>query len=230
MFAGVAPRYDFLNHALSGGIDVLWRRRTVREALSPDEGRPLLVLDVCTGTADLALAFAARGCEVVGADFCQEMLAIGEQKRRRKGAGVRLRLLNADALRLPFADDQFDVASVAFGIRNLEDPVRGLREMARVVRPGGRVLVLEFALPRAPLFGRLYGWYFRHVLPRVGSLLAERSRDSGAYRYLPDSVVRFPERGDFIRLMHRAGLAQARYDLLSWGIAALYVGQVPDRG
>lgn len=226
MFAGVAPRYDLLNRTLSGGVDVLWRRQTVRSALEGGRACDLRVLDLCTGTADLALAFAARGCDVVGADFCPEMLLVGERKRRRVSAGPRVRLVGADALRLPFVDDSFDVATVAFGIRNVADPVRGLAEMVRVVRRGGRVLVLEFSRPRAPVLGSLYLWYFRRVLPRLGAMLSPKSRKSRAYEYLPESVMKFPEREGFLDLMRDAGLVDVSFRSLSLGIAALYVGVV----
>jgi demethylmenaquinone methyltransferase/2-methoxy-6-polyprenyl-1,4-benzoquinol methylase len=228
MFADVAPRYDFLNRTLSAGVDRLWRRRTVRRALALAGGKPR-VLDVCTGTADLALAFAERGCEVVGADFCREMLVLGERKRRRAAAG-KLRLLAADALRLPFADASFDVATVAFGIRNVADPELGLREMARVVRPGGSVVVLEFARPRTPVLGPLYLWYFRRVLPRLGAWLSPKSRDSAAYSYLPASVLQFPEREAFLGVMQSAGLAAPSCEPLSLGIAALYSASVRTAG
>ncbi len=229
MFAEVAPRYDFINRALSGGIDVLWRRKTVAAGLGTENGDLPRVLDVCTGTADLALSFAARGCEVVGADFCLEMLGRGRDKVVQRGAESRLRLVAADTLHLPFADESFDVCSVAFGIRNVADPVAGLAEMARVLRPGGRVLVLEFSRPRTPVLGKLYLWYFRRVLPKLGALLSPRSRSTSAYDYLPTSVMAFPDRDDFLALMQRAGLVEPRYDLFSIGIASLYVGVKPAR-
>ncbi len=231
MFADVAPRYDFLNHTLSGGVDRLWRRHTVSRGLTPfAEATDASVLDLCSGTGDLALAFAAKGCSVVGADFCPEMLVIGERKRRGAKGGGGLSFLAADAQALPFNDDQFDLATVAFGIRNVEDPQRGLAEMGRVVKPGGKVFVLEFSRPRTPILGSVYMWYFRHILPRLGALLSRGSRDSKAYSYLPDSVLEFPDRDDFLALMQAAGLVDGRYRLLSFGIAALYEGRVPESG
>ena len=228
MFAQVAPRYDVLNHRLSAGVDRLWRRKAVRTALAntanPAEQR---VLDLCTGTGDLALAFAARGCSVVAADFCPEMLALGEQKRKKKGATLRLANLCADAQRLPFPNDCFDLATVAFGIRNVSDPLKGLCEMVRVVRPGGRVIVLEFAKPSFPLLGSLYLWYFRRVLPRLGDLFSVGSRGTRAYQYLADSVMEFPDRSAFLELMRQAAMEELDYRLLSFGIAAIYVGKVP---
>lgn len=225
MFADVAPRYDLVNRTLSGGVDVLWRKRTIKRALHGLDHAPR-VLDVCSGTGDLALAFERAACDVVGADFCREMIYCGEDKRRR-AQREGLRFVVADAQRLPFDDDAFDVAAVAFGIRNVHDPCVALREMARVVRPGGRVLVLEFSRPRSKVIGPLYLWYFRKILPRIGKWIAPAARKHAAYDYLPESVMRFPEREDFCALMGEAGLVDARYELLSFGIASLYQARVP---
>ena len=221
MFARVAPRYDRANHLLSMGIDHGWRRAAVRFAeLQPGER----VLDTCCGTGDLALALTRAGGEVVGTDFCPEMLTHAVTKSRAAGAP---RWLAADTMRLPFADDSFDLATVAFGIRNVEDPVAGLREMGRVVRPGGRVLVLEFCRPRLPGLRQAYLLYFRRVLPRLGRWISGDTE--GAYDYLPDSVMKFPERGAFLELMSDAGLESPRMRLLSGGIAALYRAEIPVR-
>jgi demethylmenaquinone methyltransferase/2-methoxy-6-polyprenyl-1,4-benzoquinol methylase len=237
MFAGVARRYDFLNRTLSGGIDTVWRRRTVRRALKGRVAAETRVLDLCTGTGDLALAFAREGCRVTGLDFCPEMVEIGEQKRRKRSGeigsseavpGLELRFGVADAQALPLPDASQDVATVAFGIRNVQNPLRGLREMRRVVRPGGIVLVLEFARPRTPVLGPMYLWYFRHVLPRLGNLLSPGGREHDAYGYLPDSVMSFPEREGFTALMQEAGLVDCGYRLFHFGIAALYEGRVPE--
>jgi len=222
MFAEIAGRYDFLNHLLSLGIDRSWRRKTVR--MVPPEGDGP-VLDVCCGTADLALDYwrAGRGrVKVVGADFCREMLAVGRQKAARAGASAELALVEADAQALPFADDTFQVVSVAFGLRNVSDTDRGLSEMARVCRPGGRVAVLEFTLPKGRVLGRLYGWYFQRVLPRIGQALA-RNRQA-AYNYLPASVGQFPQREALAERMARAGLRDVEFHPFTFGIATLYVG------
>ena len=227
MFADCAPRYDRLNRTLSAGIDVLWRRRTLRRALEGQTVRGLRVLDVCSGTGDLALAFAARGCSVMGVDFCKEMLFCGAQKRRARELPGELGFVAADAQHLPFEDDSFDVATVAFGIRNVHDPLQGLRELERVLRPGGRVLVLEFSKPRTKLIGPAYLWYFRKVLPKLGKLLAPATRRHEAYDYLPESVMRFPEREEFCAVLEAAGLQGAQHTLLSFGIACLYEAQVP---
>jgi len=182
-------------------------------------------LDVCTGTADLALAYCRVGgphVRVVGADFCRPMLAIGRRKAGRLPPDRCLTLIEADAERLPFADDAFGVVSVAFGLRNVSDTDRGLREMVRVCRPGGRVAVLEFALPEARLLRTLYGWYFRRVLPVVGQGLA-RNRQA-AYNYLPQSVDGFPQREALAGRMERAGLSEVRFHSFTFGVALLYVG------
>lgn len=222
MFGEIAGRYDLLNHLLSLGIDRWWRRRTVR-LVPPAVGLP--VLDVCTGTADLALAYwraGKRRTRVVGADFCRPMLAIARQKVCGAGAGDWLHLVEADALQLPFSGNTFGVVSVAFGLRNVQDTDAALREMARVCRPGGKVAVLEFAMPRPRLLRAVYAWYFRHLLPRVGQALA-RNRQS-AYHYLPASVGEFPQGEALCQRLVAAGLRQPACHWFTLGIAALYVG------
>ena len=221
MFAGVAKRYDRANRLLSLGVDQCWRRRAVAVAgVRPGER----ALDVCAGTGDLSLALAGAGAEVVAVDFCREMLRLAGDKVGRRSGAFALRLLCGDATALPFADRSFDLCTVAFGIRNVSEPVAALREMARVVRPGGRVVVLEFARPRTPVLGGLYRFYFRSVLPRVGTWIS--GTDNGAYRYLPESVMVFPEREGFLALMAEAGLAAPSMTLLTCGIAAAYRGEV----
>ena len=220
MFAEIAPRYDLLNHLLSLGVDRRWRRRTVK-LVPPSNDEP--VLDVCTGTADLALAYwrAAGGrVPLVGADFCRPMLQIGRAKSRRTRASIAL--VEADAQRLPFPDDTFQIVSVAFGLRNLSDTDRGLAEMVRVCRPGGRLAVLEFALPRARPLRTLYGWYFHRLLPRIGQALA-RNRQA-AYNYLPASVGLFPQDEALTERIRTAGAAHVQVHRFTFGVATLYVG------
>lgn len=217
MFARVAPRYDRANRVLSLGVDVLWRRKTVRvAAVRPGER----ALDVCAGTGDLTLALQAAGARAVGADFCAPMIA----RAGAKAVTAGVPFVVADALALPFVDRAFDLATVAFGIRNVADPVAGLREMARVVRPGGRVVVLEFCRPRLPLLGAAYLFYFRRVLPRLGEWIS--GAGNGAYQYLPDSVMAFPERDQFCALMRQAGLQAPTCTILTGGIAAIYRAEV----
>ena len=221
MFAEVAPGYDRANRALSMGIDTWWRRQAVRLTAVRAGERGV---DVCAGTGDLSFALQRAGARVVGTDFCAPMLVRAAAKSSH---GSSPRFLAGDALELPFADGSFDFATVAFGIRNVSDPGAGLREMARVVRPGGRVVVLEFTRPRVPVLGSLYRFYFRRVLPKLGGWIS--GARSGAYRYLHDSVMAFPEREDFLALMRTAGLEAPSMRLLTGGIAALYRGEVASR-
>ena len=222
MFARIAGRYDLLNRTLSLGVDRRWRRRAVRAA---GDVRGRLVLDACCGTGDLAADFARAGARVVGVDFTPEMLwRAGPKLGARAPAHL---FVHADALRLPLADGVADVASVAFGLRNLADPDAGLRELARVVRPGGKVLVLEFTTPPGALLGGLYRLYFTRVLPRVGGLL---SGDPGAYRYLPDTVLAWPAPAALEARLRAAGLERCGHRLLSGGIACLHWGSVPAGG
>jgi demethylmenaquinone methyltransferase/2-methoxy-6-polyprenyl-1,4-benzoquinol methylase len=223
MFGQLAGRYDFLNHLLSLNIDRYWRRRTVR--LVPPNG-PLPILDVCTGTGDLALAYdraAAGKTPIVAADFCHEMLAIGRQKAGRIGANGRITFVEADAQSLPLPSDAFQIVSVAFGLRNVADTDRGLREMTRVCAPGGHVAVLEFSSPTVQPFKAIYGWYFRNVLPRIGRIFARNSGD--AYEYLPSSVGEFPQGEALSARMRDAGLVELRRYPLTFGVATLYVGR-----
>jgi demethylmenaquinone methyltransferase / 2-methoxy-6-polyprenyl-1,4-benzoquinol methylase len=222
MFGQIAPRYDFLNHLLSLGIDRWWRRQTVR--LVPPSGT-LPILDVCTGTGDLALAYdrAAGGrVPIVAADFCHEMLAIGRKKAEQAGAEGRITFVEADAQSLPLPTDAFQIVCVAFGLRNVADTDRGLAEMTRACAPGGHVAVLEFSTPTWQPFRGIYGWYFRNVLPRVGQLVSRNS--SAAYKYLPESVGEFPQGEALCDRMRAVGLADVRRYPLTLGVATLYVG------
>lgn len=222
MFGAIAHRYDLLNHLLSLNIDRYWRWRTTRLAPPPGDG-PLL--DLCTGTGDLALAYdrAAGGkFPIVGADFCHEMLVEAVRKTKRRGADGRIGYVEADAQRLPFPDDHFQLTTVAFGLRNVTDTDRGLAEMVRVTRPGGRVAILEFSRPNGWLFGPLYRFYFRRLLPLVGQTIS-RSRDS-AYHYLPASVLNFPDGEALAEKMRSHGLTDVRWHPMTFGIATVYVG------
>jgi demethylmenaquinone methyltransferase/2-methoxy-6-polyprenyl-1,4-benzoquinol methylase len=222
MFGHIAPSYDFLNHLLSLNIDRYWRWRTTR--LVPPTG-PEPVLDLCTGTGDLALAYdraAGGGAPIVGADFCRPMLERAIAKAARAHAEGRIRFVEADAQHLPFPDDHFQIAAVAFGLRNVTDTDRGIAEMVRVTRPGGRVAILEFSQPRGWLFGRLYRFYFRRILPLLGQMIS-RSKDS-AYRYLPQSVMEFPDGEALAERLRGQGLTEVRWHPFTFGIATLYVG------
>ena len=221
MFDQISPRYDFLNHLLSLNSDVLWRRRAA-ERLGPVRR----VLDVCSGTGDMAFEIRRRwGAEVVGSDFAYRMLEIGRFKARRRSLDARVRFQQADTMRLPFRDGCFDASTVAFGIRNVLDSARGIAEMARVVRPGGRVVILEFTLPENALLRRGYLLYFGRVLPEIGRRIARSEID--AYRYLPDSVARWPSPQEVKRQMEGAVLGEVRYELVFGGVAAIHVGVRP---
>ncbi|MFW5973373.1 MAG: bifunctional demethylmenaquinone methyltransferase/2-methoxy-6-polyprenyl-1,4-benzoquinol methylase UbiE [Bacteroidota bacterium] len=220
MFDAIAPRYDLLNRVLSFGIDRRWRRRAI-EVLA--DASPRRILDVATGTADLAIqALDLSPEKVVGVDISEEMLRVGREKVRQIGEEDRIELRRGDSERLPFSDNQFDGALVAFGVRNFEDLNRGLSEIRRVLKPGGSLVVLEFSQPRSFPIRQLYSLYSRHILPRVGSAV---SKDTGAYRYLPDSVAAFPDGEHFLARMEQAGFDDLRCERLTFGIASIYAGK-----
>ena len=217
MFDAIAERYDFLNHLLSAGLDRQWRKRAV-DALELT-GRET-VLDVCTGTADLALAAttgSARARRALGIDFSGAMLQIG----REKIGAAPITLVRADATRIPLADASVDATTIGFGIRNVEQPALACREIARVLRPGGKLVVLEFSLPQTPALRSLYLWYFRKILPLIGRLV---SSHPSAYSYLPESVQAFPAPGTFVRQLREAGFGTVRAVRLTFGVVYLYVG------
>ncbi len=222
MFAEIADNYDRMNHLLSMNVDRYWRWRTV-QLVPPTDQSP--ILDVCTGTGDLALAYykAAQGkLQIEATDFCPEMLAIGEAKKRRLGINGQVRFQEADTQRLPFEDNQFQIVSVAFGLRNVADTDLGLKEMTRVCRPGGKVAVLEFSQPAWQPFKGIYQFYFKYILPRIGQTLARNKQD--AYKYLPESVGEFPHGKALAERMQAAGLHDVFFRPLTLGVATLYVG------
>ncbi|MPZ16483.1 MAG: bifunctional demethylmenaquinone methyltransferase/2-methoxy-6-polyprenyl-1,4-benzoquinol methylase UbiE [Luteitalea sp.] len=218
MFDAIAGRYDLLNHLLSGGLDLYWRARAVGALqLTGHE----VVLDLCTGTCDLALGLCRRGRarRVVGVDFSAEMLRVGLGKVRAKREERRVPLLRGDAMRIPLADASVDAVTMAFGLRNVEVPATALAEVARVLRPGGRIAILEFGAPRMPVVRSLYFWYFRHVLPRIGRLV---SRHRNAYTYLPASVDAFVPPEEVAAAIESQGLSAVRIVQLSLGVVYMY--------
>jgi demethylmenaquinone methyltransferase/2-methoxy-6-polyprenyl-1,4-benzoquinol methylase len=218
MFDNIAGRYDFLNRFLSLGIDTLWRRRAVGELAGL---RPKAILDVATGTGDLAIAALRLDPErVTGVDISREMLAHGREKLARRRLDDRIELLDGDSEALPFADGAFDAALCAYGVRNFGDLQAGLREIRRVLKPGGRLVVLEFSRPTGFPVRQLFGLYFRTILPALGRWV---SKDDRAYRYLHDSVQVFPEGAAFEAELLRAGFATARTRRLTFGISSIYV-------
>lgn len=221
MFDNIAPKYDLLNHTLSMSIDRVWRRRVVGEVRRAKPGR---ILDVATGTGDLAIAMARRirDVQVLGVDLSEQMLAVARRKIEARGLDGRIVLDRGDAERLAVADASVDVATVAFGVRNFGDLGAGLRELARTIKPGGKVVILEFSRPRNRVFRALYEFYSYKILPRIGGLV---SRDKRAYEYLPASVGEFPASEEFMGMMARAGFRNCRARSQSFGIAQIYIGE-----
>ncbi len=217
MFDAIADRYDFLNHLLSAGLDKRWRMQAI-DALELT-GRET-VLDLCTGTADLALAATGRHVparRVIGVDFSAAMLQIGQEKIRARPVPVAL--VRGDATRIPLADGSVDAATIGFGIRNVEHPEMACRELVRVLRPGGRLVILEFSLPRQAALRGLYLWYFRKILPLIGRLV---SKHKSAYTYLPESVQAFPSPTEFSRQLRDAGFGTVRAIPLTFGVVYMF--------
>jgi demethylmenaquinone methyltransferase/2-methoxy-6-polyprenyl-1,4-benzoquinol methylase len=218
MFDAIAARYDLLNHVLSAGFDRRWRARAIR---SLDLTGRETVVDVCTGTADLAIA-AVGARRVLGVDFAGAMLRVGLEKLRRLAARERVLLVRGDATCIPVADASVDAVTIGFGIRNVEDTDAACREVARILTPGGRLAILEFAIPTAPVVRPLYLWYFRRILPLVGRLI---SRDPGAYGYLPASVGSFATPDAFVKILRQCGFASISAVPLTFGIVFLYTAR-----
>jgi demethylmenaquinone methyltransferase/2-methoxy-6-polyprenyl-1,4-benzoquinol methylase len=216
LFSNIAPYYDLLNHLLSINIDKRWRRFTAEklsDILAKDQAR---AIDVCCGTADLSLELGKKA-PTVGIDFCHQMLVIGKKKIKNHP----IVLLEGDALNLPFAESSFDALSCAFGLRNLADVSLGLKEFYRIVKPGGRVAILEFSQPVVPIFKQLFLFYFNYVLPKIGGII---SGSSAAYSYLPASVGKFPDQKRLVEMMQNIGYKNVHYFNLTGGIAALHLG------
>jgi demethylmenaquinone methyltransferase/2-methoxy-6-polyprenyl-1,4-benzoquinol methylase len=221
MFDNIAPRYDLLNRVLSVGIDRFWRREVIR--ILGRDGAPRRILDVATGTADLAIeALRLNPQQVVGVDIAEEMLSVGRKKIASIGATGTIALQACDAEQLPFADHTFDAVTVAFGVRNFESLGTGLSEMSRVLKPGGKVAILEFSQPRVFPIKQLYSLYSRYVLPRVGRAV---SRDEGAYTYLPESVAAFPDGEEMVGIVERAGFSEVGARRMTFGIVTIYHGR-----
>ena len=223
MFASIAGRYDLLNHLLSGNIDKRWRR-LVANALAPALANPeSQILDVACGTGDLALTLKESGAaRIVGIDFCRPMLEIAARKANT--TQWSLPFVEGDALSLPFADRSFEAATIAFGLRNLADVGAGIKELLRILKPGGSVVVLEFSKPNVPVLNSLFKFYFTKVLPRFGGWI---SGSKSAYQYLPDSVTRFPDQQELAGMMRVAGFENVNFKNLTGGVAALHVGTRP---
>jgi demethylmenaquinone methyltransferase/2-methoxy-6-polyprenyl-1,4-benzoquinol methylase len=220
MFDSIAWRYDFLNHFFSFRIDKIWRRKAANELRGRQHGE---VLDVATGTADLALTLQKRlnPQHITGIDISEGMLALGRKKIAQKGMDEKISLLRADSEEMPFGDNTFDAIMAGFGVRNFDSPEKGLNEMFRVLKPGGKTVILEFSVPDNKIFRKFYYFYFFHILPLFGNFI---SKDAHAYSYLPGSVRVFPHGANFIKIMENCGFTDVRVRPLSFGIASIYTG------
>jgi demethylmenaquinone methyltransferase/2-methoxy-6-polyprenyl-1,4-benzoquinol methylase len=217
MFNAIAPKYDFLNHLLSFGIDKLWRRKAINRL---KKHKPLYILDVATGTGDFALeALRISPIKIIGIDISEEMLEIGKQKILKAKKNNQIELIKADSENMPFADNSFDAVIVAFGVRNFENLERGLSEIYRVLRPKGRLVVLEFSKPTIFPFKQFYWVYFNYILPLFGKII---SKENFAYTYLPKSVENFADKKDFTKILSHVGYLSPAYISLTFGTLCLY--------
>jgi demethylmenaquinone methyltransferase/2-methoxy-6-polyprenyl-1,4-benzoquinol methylase len=220
MFDNISHRYDFLNHFLSLGIDKGWRKKAIAY-LQPFQ--PKILLDVATGTGDFAIqALSLNPEKIIGVDISEGMLAVGRKKMRDRGYDTRIEMRSGDSENLPFADNTFDAATVAFGVRNFENLEKGLREIHRVLKPNGHIVVLEFSKPSAFPFKQLYRFYFKNILPTVGNWL---SRDKAAYSYLPASVDAFPYGKSFLSVLSAVGFSEPQSRVLTFGISSIYTAK-----
>lgn len=220
MFDNISHRYDFLNHFLSLSLDKWWRRKAIMEL---SDCQVMDLLDVATGTGDMvsaALRLSPR--HIIGIDLSEGMLEIARRKKHLQKGGILIEFIKGDSEALPFEGNSFDAVTVAFGVRNFEDPQRGLSEIFRVLRPGKKLVVLEFSKPDRFPMKQLYNFYFKYILPLFGKVI---SKDNEAYSYLPESVLNFPEKEGFLSLMEAAGFRNNRYKRLTSGIVSIYVGE-----
>lgn len=219
MFDSISGNYDFLNHFLSLGIDIRWRKKAVKLL---EAEKPKMILDVATGTGDFAIqTLSLNPDKVIGIDISEGMLEVGRKKMMDRGYDAQIELLSGDSENLPFEQNKFDAVIVAFGVRNFENLEKGLAEMHRVLKPGGRMVVLEFSKPRMFPFKQLYNFYFTFILPKIGKLI---SKDPAAYTYLPESVQAFPDGDNFLGILNRLGFKDTLCKPLTLGISSLYTG------
>lgn len=219
MFNSISKRYDFLNHFLSAGIDIIWRKKAIK-LLAKD--KPQTILDIATGTGDFAIeSLALNPQKVVGVDISEGMLSVGREKMKKKGIDHIIKMRLGDSEGLNFPDNNFDAVIVAFGVRNFENLKQGLKDMLRVLKPGGRVVILEFSKPRSFPFKQLYNFYFRYILPVIGRLV---SKDQSAYTYLPESVNAFPDGDAFTKILQELGYKETECKTLTFGISSIYTG------
>ncbi len=220
MFNNISHRYDFLNHFLSLGIDILWRKKAIR-LLKKDQ--PKQILDIATGTGDFAIeALALNPDKVIGVDISAGMLEHGKQKMKRKGLDHIIDMQMGDSEKLLFENNTFDAVIVSFGVRNFENLEKGLSDMFRVLKPGGKTVIIEFSRPRRFPMKQLYNFYFKSILPIIGKLI---SKDQSAYTYLPESVEAFPDGNDFLAILEKVGFKSTECRPLTFGISSIYIGQ-----
>lgn len=220
MFDNISPKYDFLNHLLSAGVDIYWRKKAI--GLLKKE-KPMTILDIATGTGDFAIeALALKPKKIIGVDISEGMLAVGREKIKKMGKQDLIELRTGDSQQLLFGNDSFDAVIASFGVRNFQDLLAGLTDMNRVMRPGGTCVVVEFSKPKSFPFKQLYNFYFRYVLPVIGKLV---SKDTSAYTYLPESVKAFPDGDDFLKIYQQAGFKNTQCIPLTFGICSIYVGK-----
>ena len=219
MFNNISGQYDFLNHFLSLGIDILWRKKAIK-LLKADQ--PKLILDIATGTGDFAIeALALHPNKVIGVDISEGMLEVGRKKLKRKKLEEKIELQLGDSERLLFDDNKFDAIIVAFGVRNFENLEKGLTDMNRVLKPGGKAVILEFSKPKSFPFKQLYQFYFKWILPKIGSII---SKDQSAYTYLPESVNEFPDGKKFLDILEKTGFTNNQCKPLTLAISSIYIG------
>lgn len=220
MFNNISKKYDFLNHFLSLGIDITWRKKAVR-MLAAD--KPKLILDIATGTGDFAIeALALNPDKIIGVDISEGMLAEGRKKLKKRKLDDRIELQTGDSERLLFEDNKFDAVIVSFGVRNFENLEKGLRDMYRVLKPGGKTVVVEFSKPKKFPMKQGYNFYFKYILPQIGKIV---SKDNAAYTYLPESVQAFPDGEDFLAVLKKVGFKNTQCKPLTFGISSIYIGQ-----
>ncbi|WP_436515483.1 bifunctional demethylmenaquinone methyltransferase/2-methoxy-6-polyprenyl-1,4-benzoquinol methylase UbiE [Ekhidna sp. To15] len=220
MFDSISSKYDFLNHFLSLGIDIRWRKKAIKML---SDLQPKQILDIATGTGDFAIESLKLNPEkVIGVDISEGMLNVGKEKMKKRGYSDIIDMQSGDSENLHFDDNKFDAVIVAFGVRNFENLEKGLSEMNRVLRPGGRAIILEFSKPTIFPFKQLYNFYFRWILPKIGKVV---SKDNAAYTYLPESVNEFPFGDDFLRILEKTGYKNTKCKPLTLGISSIYVGE-----
>ncbi|ELR70396.1 Ubiquinone/menaquinone biosynthesis methyltransferase UbiE [Fulvivirga imtechensis AK7] len=220
MFNSISRKYDFLNHFLSLGIDILWRKKAIR-LLKSDE--PKEILDIATGTGDFAIeSLRLNPDQVIGVDISEGMLEVGREKLKRKGLDDKIELRMGDSEKLLFDDNKFDAVIVSFGVRNFENLERGIADMYRVLKPGGKTVILEFSKPSKFPFKNIYNFYFKAILPKIGRLV---SKDKAAYTYLPESVQAFPDGKNFLKVLEKVGFKNTRCKPLTFGISSIYIGE-----